>query len=618
MRLTALCRKWFLPSHLRGEDVDSRRAVRTVMLGLAMLFWAPIFSIIYARVNAYFSALTLCTAGALMLVLLRSLHWGVSVKAAANGVICLVCVTLVALAAVTGGIEAPAFRWLAVIPLLGIQLGGGRSGLLWTLISLGCVVAFFSAQSEYGPLPSELTPATLKLVRMCGDLGMVICVAVVTAIFDRGESAAQAMLLDARYAAEAATRAKSTFLANMSHEIRTPMNGIVGMTNLTLRTSLAGPQREYLQIIRSSAESLLRIVDDILDFSKIEAGRLSLDETDFELSECIYDALRIVEPQAYAKGLAISCSISDSIPVNVCGDPFRVRQVLLNLLGNAVKFTREGKIQLTATTVARRFHVDEVHFSVRDTGVGIPEEKLDSVFRPFEQADASTTRTFGGTGLGLAISTQLVELMGGRLWVESTVGEGSCFHFTAKFRPAKSPHPVCRESTDFSMKAFTPTVAPPPSRRLPDVEPMPPEAEKLIQQVQPGEPERRRLRILVVDDNRINQRVAEIVLMQAGHDVVTASDGAEAVAMTVEHEVDLVLMDLSMPNLDGFGATAAIRARETDTGRTLPIIALTAHSLEEERNRCLSVGMNGFLVKPLQPAAIAAVIAEFCGDGMHV
>jgi len=617
MRLPALCRKWFLPAQLRGEDVDSRRATRTVMLGLAMLFWAPIFTVIYLQVGAYFSALTLSTAGALMVLLLRSLRWGVSVRAAANGVICLVCVTLVALAAATGGTEAPAFRWLAVIPLLGIQLGGGRDGMLWTLMTLGCVVGFFAVQSEFGPLPSELTPATLKVVRMCGDLGIILCVAIVTAIFDRGESAVQAMLLDARFAAEAATRAKSTFLANMSHEIRTPMNGIVGMTNLTLRTSLAGPQRDYLQIIRSSAESLLRIVDDILDFSKIEAGRLALDETDFDLTECICDSLRILEPQACAKGLAISCSISDSVPVNVCGDPFRVRQVLLNLLGNAVKFTQDGKIHLTATSVARRFHVDEIHFSVRDTGVGIPPDKLDSIFRPFEQADASTTRTHGGTGLGLAISSQLVDLMGGRMWVESTVGEGSCFHFTARFRPARAPQPVCRESTDFSAKSFTPTVAPPPLQRLPEIEPMSPQAAELLEQVRPEESGRRRLRILVADDNSINRRVAQIVLMQAGHDVMTASDGAEAVAMTVEHQVDLVLMDLSMPNLDGFAATAAIRAREADSGQRLPIIALTAHSLEEERIRCLSAGMNGFLVKPLEPDAIAAVIEEFCGDAVH-
>ena len=441
MRVRQQLHNWFLPDHLTGEDALARQAARTVKIALAMLLWVPVFIVVYESVAAPISAAILAVAGATLLVVLRSLRWGIPVGAVSNAVTGLVCLTLVAISATTGGFDAPAFRWLAVVPLLGILLGGRTSGLMWTIAGLACGGVFVLIHTRYGALPSELSEDTLTLVSTCGDLGMISCVAIVTWLFDKGERAAQTMLQDARCAAEGATRAKSSFLANMSHELRTPMNGILGMTDLTLKTDLTEVQRSYLEIVKSSAGSLLRIVDDILDFSKVEAGRLSLDEADFSVSVCLDEAIQMVASQAYSKGLEVSCTIAHGVPECVSGDSFRLRQVLLNLLCNSVRFTEEGRIAVTAEPVQCHDDTVEVLFRVTDTGIGIPSEKLETIFEAFVQADTSTTRTHGGTGLGLAISAELVELMGGRLHVESTQGAGSCFEFTARFGRATGQCP---------------------------------------------------------------------------------------------------------------------------------------------------------------------------------
>jgi len=605
MRATELCKKWFLPPHLHGDDLQGRQAARTVMLALAMLPWAPIFVVVYVLVGAPISALTLFVAGLLLLLILRWLHHGGSVIAASHAVTGLICGTLVVLSAATGGIDAPAFRWMPIVPLLGILLGGRSCGLLWTCISLTCGAAFYLLRSTYGPPQSELTPATLQLVGMCGDLGIVICVAIVTWIFDRSERAAQGMLVESRHEAEAATRAKSAFLANMSHEIRTPMNGIIGMTELTLQTELAPLQREYLQIARTSAGSLLRIVDDILDFSKTEAGRLILDQSDFVLADCIDQAIRIVTPQSRAKGLEVAVTVSDRVPQHLCGDPFRLRQVLINLLSNAVKFTDRGQVALSVRPVSLRLSSSELHFEVRDTGVGIPQAKLDAIFEAFMQADTSTTRTHGGTGLGLSISRQIVELMQGRLWVESTEGVGSSFHFTACFRIGKPLAGKPPATIDAVLPVQFCEQAP---DAVCDV-PRPDATAELDEDAGAAKP-----RILVADDNFINQRLAQIILTQAGYGVVLAGDGDEAVRLFMTQDFDVILMDVSMPRMDGYAATQTIRELESVTGGRMPIIALTANSSDEDRDRCLNAGMDGFLIKPLERAALTDALARFCPE----
>ena len=455
----------------------------------------------------------------------------------------------------------------------------GRAYILLALLPVGLACAIASS----GRISAVLAMLSVVYVGVLLVLLRGANASVVEAMLGRlRNERLAAELAVAVAAAQAANRAKSQFLANMSHEIRTPLNGVIGMTELLRRTSLTPAQREYVETARLSGDALLGLVNNVLDLSKIEAGHVEIETVPFELDRLIEEVAAPFRDAALDRGLAIAVLLPASVPRRLLGDPHRLRQILTNLLGNAVKFTEQGRVALRVAVDHAAGADGEVvlAFTVEDTGPGIPEDQQLRIFESFAQADGTMTRRYGGTGLGLAISRHLCELMGGSISVRSAPGQGATFRFTVRFVLAEG----------------LPVPPPPPAA--------------------PAEERRLERRVLLVEDNRVNLQVALGMLARIGCAVETAANGREAEErLATGSRYDLVLMDCHMPEMDGFEATAAIRAAEAPGGGRTPIVALTANAIEGDRERCLAAGMDDYLAKPIRLADLRRVVERWGGQG---
>ncbi|HVA51343.1 MAG TPA: ATP-binding protein [Pirellulales bacterium] len=588
--------RWFLPKDPSPDQSDMAQRVLAFCLGMNV--WVPITGVAYQILGVSPAVDILLVAALLLVAIPFLLRYGQCPMLCGNLLVGWALGTFTALALVTGGPAAPVAPWFVSLPIIAVFVTGARWGTFWTSIALLTASGLFAAREMGASFPSPFTASSLHVLQWAALMRLVLFIAVLTLVFKAIELRQRAALKAAMLAAQAADRAKSEFLANMSHEIRTPLAAILGYTEL-LRDGGRNPvemerisHSDALETIHRNGEHLLQVINDILDLSKIEAGRLDLERNLISPRQIVTDAMELFEARATSKNLQLESCFDAELPDAIEADPTRLRQVLVNIVGNAVKFTQKGAVCVDTKWKGPRTGPGRIEFAVRDSGIGMTQQELSRLFEPFTQADGSTSRRYGGTGLGLAICRRLVQMMGGTIEVTSEPEKGSCFTVSL---------PVARtrlRNTDGARTASDDDPAPRGTT------------------VSRGAEDSwlAGCRILLAEDSADNQRLIRHLLQSAGAEVALADNGQSAFELAMDElrqgsAFDLILMDMQMPILDGYEATGRLRA----AGYRSPIVALTAHALSTEHDKCRRAGCDQVCTKPIERATFFAAIRRRVG-----
>ncbi|HZZ27664.1 MAG TPA: ATP-binding protein [Pirellulales bacterium] len=577
---------WQIPEALRSGGVDTQRRARLIVaFTFALIIWAPVFAGLYLALQLAPLAICILVAAALGLVNLGLMRWLGSIRLSGNLMALILYVLLTYLCIASGGINSPAVGWFVAIPVLSTMMLGYRYGILWLAATLAVAPVLYIEQRSHWSAAMPLDANQLSLWGLAAAIGITVVIYTLTLIYEELKNAAVNSLLTAN-------RAKSEFLANMSHEIRTPLTAILGYTDLLLEPDNEPHDQarrvENVATIKRAGEHLLTVVNDILDLSKIEAGKLQLEEVECNLPNLLDEIEAFIRSRAVGKGLSLEVRLATPVPTRIRTDPTRLRQILLNLAGNAVKFTEQGRVEITATVVGKDADA-QLHVDIEDTGLGMTPEQTTWLFTPFNQADNSVTRRFGGTGLGLAICRRLAQLMGGKISLERTMpGAGSLFRIQLPLRAAANA-------------AWTSKLE-----------------RAQITATKPVAPQSLRGRVLLAEDGPDNQLLIAFYLRKAGMEIDIASNGRVALAMLEKTEsgqpdaplpYDLLLTDMQMPEMDGYTLARTMR----EHGYTTPIIALTAHAMEEDRHKCLEAGCDDYTPKPINKAQLLSLCKHWIG-----